>query len=491
MLAFGPVRGRSGSKRNLTRRQVLAALGATAAAGVVGCGDDRTAASVDGAVPELDAAPDAPPITACTATSAMTPEQLLAHVDTIIVLCMENRSFDHYLGSLRLLEGRADIDGLTGAESNLTTANVAVPVHLLADFTPADPPHSWNACHAQWNDGANDGFVRAHAGANEADVMGYHVRTQLPVTYALADAGVVCNRWFAGCLGPTWPNRFYLHGATSRGVQANLPALGFTSIFDRLGAAGITGTNYYSDVAWATGGYGKVTGLATIERFFEDAAAGSLPSFAIIDPSFTGGGANDDHPDHDVRLGQALIGSVIAALGQSPQWNRCLFVVTYDEHGGFYDHVPPPTTIDNDADFGHLGFRVPSLVIGPTVRRGCAIDDVLEHSSVAATVTRRWGLAPLNSRAAQVGDLSPCIDPRRITDPLPPPTVPPVVVSRAALARRQEHARRTGQISHVELMHAIDAIRPPRDLDRRADADAIARRVLAWGERLGAVRMVD
>ena len=364
-------------------------------------------------------------------------------------------------------------------------------VHQLDDYTPEDPPHGWDACHAQWNGGANDGFVRAHAGASEADVMGYHVRAQIPVTYALADAGVVCNRWFAGCLGPTWPNRFYLHGATSRGQQSNLPVLGFTSIFDRLAAAGVAGcTNYYSDVAWATGGYGKLGGLRTIERFFEDAGAGNLPPFSILDPAFFGGGANDDHPDHDIQLGQALIGSVTAALAQSPQWKRCLFVLTYDEHGGFYDHVPPPETLDADPDFRRLGFRVPSIVVGPTVRRGCAVDDVFEHSSVAATATRKWNLAPLNARAGAVNDLSPCIDPRRIDDPLPPPVVPAVAVSLSALARRQELARRRPP-SHPELMARIDAVRPPSALDRRGDADAIARRVLSWGERLGAVKIVD
>ncbi|HEY5937730.1 MAG TPA: alkaline phosphatase family protein [Kofleriaceae bacterium] len=478
-------------RRTITRRQVLAGLGASAASTLVGCGNERSAAP-DGAM--ADAAADAPPdalVTACTATSSMTPEQLLAHVETIVVLCMENRSFDHYLGSLRLIEGRADIDGLVGTESNRTAGGLVVPVHLLEDFTPEDPPHGWDACHAQWNAGANDGFVTEHEGEHEADVMGYHVRAQIPVTYALADAGVVCQRWFSGCLGPTWPNRFYLHGATSRGVKSNVPALGYTSIFDRLADAKVTGTNYFSDVAWATGGYGKLTGLASIERFFEDAAAGNLPPFSIIDPSFVGGGANDDHPDHDILLGQALIGSIVAALGQSPQWRRCLFVITYDEHGGFYDHVAPPEVSDEREDFRRLGFRVPSLVIGPTVRRGCAVDTILEHSSIPATASRRFGLEPLNARAAQAADLSTCIDPRRIGDPLDPPVVPQITVSRSALARRQEHARSTGQVSHHELLRAIDALAPPRAIDRRGDADAIARRVLAWGERLGAVRLVD
>jgi len=475
----------------LTRREMLVGLGATAAAGLVGCHDDASAVPVDGQTPDPDAPPDTPGYNACTATSNLTPQQLLAHVETIVVLCMENRSFDHYLGSLRLLEGRTDIDGLTGSESNPTIANMVVPVHRLDNFTPADPPHSWDACHAQWNNGANDGFVREHAGVSEADVMGYHTRAQIPVTYALADAGTVCNRWFSGCLGPTWPNRYYLHGATSRGMKSNLPALGFTSIFERLASANVSATNYFSDVAWATGGYGKLTGLAKIERFFEDAQAGNLPPFAIIDPAFAGGGANDDHPDHDIRMGQALIGSVVAALAQSPQWNRCLFLITYDEHGGFYDHVPPPATIDSSADFRRLGFRVPAIAIGPTVRRGCAVDAVLEHSSVAATASRRFGLEPLNARADQANDLSVCIDPARITDPLPPPVIPQLAMSLGNLARRQELARRTGKVSHVELMSRIDAIRPPRELDRRGETDAIARRVLAWGERLGAVRLVD
>ncbi|MEO7093628.1 MAG: alkaline phosphatase family protein, partial [Polyangiales bacterium] len=190
-----------------TRRQVLAGLGAAATLGVVGCGDDSGATGDVDAGIDPDAPPDGGP-NACTATSTMTPQQLLAHVETIIVLCMENRSFDHYLGSLRVAENRMDVDGLTGTESNPSASGGTVSVHLLQDFTPEDPPHGWSACHEQWNNGANDGFVKAHEGSSEADVMGYHDRSQLPVTYALADAGVVCNRWFAACLGPTWPNRF-------------------------------------------------------------------------------------------------------------------------------------------------------------------------------------------------------------------------------------------------------------------------------------------
>jgi phospholipase C len=134
---------------------------------------------------------------------------------------------------------------------------------------------------------------------------------------------------------------------------------------------------------------------------------------------------------------------------------------------------------------------VPSLVVGPTVRRGCAIDTVLEHASVVSTASKRWQLEPLNERAAAAGDLSVCIDPRLIDDPLPAPVLPSVSISRRALRDRQARYRAAGVVSHKELSNAIDARSVPRALDRRADADAIAHRVLAWGERLGAVTITD
>jgi phospholipase C len=411
----------------------------------------------------------------------MTAEQLLAGIDTFVILCMENRSFDHFLGARKLVEKRDGIDGLTGSESNPDPNGAPVAVHQLATYTPADPPHSWDASHAQWNLGANDGFVKAHAGADQADVMGYYTRDQVPITNALADQSAVCERWFAAVMGPTWPNRFYLHGATSKGQKSNLPVLGFTSIFSRLDAKGVSNVNYFHDVAWAVGGYAKLSGNAPIEQFFEHAMAGTLPQVCFIDPGFTGTGANDDHPAHDIRRGQALIASVVAALGKSPQWAKSLLVITYDEHGGFFDHVPPPTTVDDDAEFRQLGFRVPAMLIGPTVRVGCTIDAVFEHSSVAATLTKRFGLEPLNARATAAADLSPCIDPNRLANPAAPPTLPPVMMPRVIPPLPSSDA-------HSELLAVLDAHPVPRHLDRRADADAIGERVLAWGERLGVVQ---
>src|SRR6185503_6562635 len=104
---------------------------------------------------------------------------------------------------------------------------------------------NWDACHAQWNGGRNDGFVKSHAGSYQDQVMGFHVREQLPVSYALADSGVACDHWNASVMGPTWPNRLFLHGATSNGRKSNLPVFGFKSVFKLLESKGLKGTNFF------------------------------------------------------------------------------------------------------------------------------------------------------------------------------------------------------------------------------------------------------
>ncbi len=502
----------SGRGRGWTRREALK-LGAVAAgAAAVGCGDDgvppgllddaAVGGSPDAGALPFDAAIDppdaaAPPVDAATSDAtetgadagpAPTADELLAPIDTFVVLCMENRSYDHYLGARSMLEALGG-DGLTPLMKNTTAGGLDIFVHALQNFTPADPPHSWDPVHTQWNNGAMDGFVAAHAGASQADVMGYHVRADVPVSWGMADAFTSCDRWFSSVLGPTWPNRLYLHGASSNGVKANAPALGFQSVFQRLTDAGKTHLNYFSDIAWAVGGYLKFGGNATIETFFTAAAAGTLPNYSLIDPGFFGAGANDDHPAHDVRLGQAFIASVYAALRASPQWNRCMLVVTYDEHGGFFDHVPPPETIDERADFRRLGVRVPSLVAGPFVRRGQVVSTTFEHSTIVSTLTRRFGLEPLNARATATADLSSCIDPALLGNPQPGPALPMAPpVNLTALRRLDIQLRAAGRPhSHGELWDLAEAGRIPRHLDRRDRSLQIAEHWLRVGERLGAV----
>lgn len=460
----------------LDRRTVLQALGASlGAATLVGCGLDGE--SADEAVGEAE-------------SDLAKSKDMLSQVKKIVVLCMENRSFDHYLGSRKFVEGRA-VNGLTGTESNPSPAGGApVTVFNLQSYSPADPPHEWPDAHAQWDGGQNDGFVIADAGPTQDQVMGYYLRSQLPTTYGLADAFTTCDAYFASVMGPTWPNRFYLHGATSHGVKDATPILDFVSIFDVLTAAGVSSVNYFSDVLWATAAYHKVTGLAPLPAFFADAAAGTLPNFSIIDPQFLGPTQNDDHPASDVRLGQALIATIYAALAKSPDWKHCLFLVVYDEHGGFHDHVAPPTTPDERPEFQQLGFRVPTLAIGPYVRKG-VVSTTFDHASIIKTLTNRFNLPVLNQRVAGASDLSSVLDPALYKNPQPAPALPPLSISYSALnARVQAHLLGAPTQGHAELAAAADAGIIPPHLDRRSSGLGSTNDVLAWGQQLGALTIV-
>ncbi len=444
-------------------------------------------ASPDSAPPDRTPPDAAPPDT--EPESPLTPDELLAGIDTFVVLCMENRSFDHVLGARRLLEGRP-VEGLRSEMNNPDRDGRPVLIHRLDGFSHVDPPHDWDPVHRQWNEGAMDGFVRVHPGPDAAQVMGYYTREEQPITWALADGFVTCDHWFSSVLGPTWPNRFYLHGATAMGVQTNAPALGLPTVFGRLEEVGKTHRNYFCDIAWATGGYLRLANNAGIESFFADARNGELPNVAFVDPQFFGAGANDDHPDHDVRLGQAFIGSVYAALRSSPQWNRCLLVVTYDEHGGFFDHLPPPAVTDENAAFRRLGVRVPGLVAGATVRRGATVAKTFDHVSVIATLTRRFGLRPLNDRVRATNDLSACIDPALVDNPRPGPALPPApVIPMASLVERDRQLAGRPPLHHRELWQAAESLKLPPALDRRRQSLAVAEHWLSAGERLRALRL--
>jgi phospholipase C len=440
-------------------------------------------ASDGGGHSDDDAGPAIPP----------TPEELLSTIDTVVVLLMENRSFDHLLGSLRTDQAYAQkdvIEGLRGTETNPSPTGEPVQVWKMANFTPEDPPHDWDPVHAQWNQGANDGFVKAHAGASESEVMGFHDRSQIPFYYWLADNFTVCDHWFCSVLGPTWPNRYYMHATSSNGKKDNTPGNEPpNTIWDRLKARGQNFKNYFDGpVPWFAGGFlGKLftnNPTAGIAQFFKDAQAGTLPRFSLIDPDFT---ANDDHPSHDIMRGQAFVASVYKALAASPQWSRCLFVVTYDEHGGFYDHVPPPAAEDENPEFAHLGFRVPALVIGPTVRRGHVNTQVLEHSSVAATLRTRFGIESLSKRMDAANDLSSCIDPARYKNPSPPPADPPPMTMSLTRALTQG----VGQSSQPQLDAMVASGEIPAEFVDHRPAEERIRAWLAHGERLGAVRLTD
>ena len=373
-------------------------------------------------------------------------------ITNYVYLMLENRTYDHVFGA-RKLQGMAG-DGLVMGMSNPDMNGVAVPIYEAPkeQLCVEDPPHGWDESHRQWNAGANDGFVTeqqaAHSNVSGHDPMQYLTRTQIPISWALADNYTTCDRWFASVMGPTIPNRAYWHLASSFGIDDNMAvitefaSLPAPSIFNRLHDKNIDWVYYYSSFSivsifqGAEGPYKLDLGPPPNEgtghirrfgeasdrvgQFFKDAAAGTLPPVTYIEPYF-GGGGNDDHPPTHPIMAQSLIAAVYLALAKSPQWKNTMLLITYDEHGGFFDHVPPPTNPDDDTlakygidGFQQMGFRVPAIVIGPYAKQNYVSSVQYDHTSALKHLQTAFGLEPLNARMNNANDLSDCIDMDRL-----------------------------------------------------------------------------
>ncbi len=416
-----------------SRREALKQIGAgLGAAALPGCGFAPTLAEECAESPESRQTPDLAPGRDPAA------HDLLSSIDTIVVVMMENRSFDHLLGSLRLdasYPSRAAIDGLTGDEWNMDVDGRPIQVSRMPGRGDGSivPLHGWAEVRQTWNGGMNDGFVRVNAGRGQAEVMSYLVRDQLPFQYALADNFTVCDRWFSSFMGQTWPNRFYLHAATSGGRRENKPLWlnAPPTIWERMALKCRSVKQYAAGpILWTTVAFPGMAlsgnapfEIGGVEDFFREARTGNLPELSVIDPDFK---VSDGYPMRDVRLGDAFLSSVYRAMAESPQWSRSLLIVCYDEHGGYYDHVPPPQTADARADFRQLGFRVPAFVIGPTVWSGKVVSTQFEHASVAATLATRFGIESLGPRMDASADMATCIDPARVGTPCAAPRLPAV-----------------------------------------------------------------
>lgn len=412
-----------------------------------------------------------------------TPESV---IDTVVVLMLENRSFDHYLGSLSLLEGRTDIMGLTADMANPDPQGGQVPVYHEAAPCFRDPPHGWNASHAQFNNGMNDGFLSEfYRGPSDTDykrVMGYFNREQLPILYSMADQYTVANQWFSSIMGPTWPNRFYAHAAQNGGYKGNQidGDYSFETLYHRLYEQDISFACYYNNLAFMMllqdlPGRGR---LNLFEEFHEDALAGKLPKFSVIEPMY---GRNCDHPPVHPMAGQVLMASVIDSLSKSPQWENSLLIITYDEHGGYFDHVAPPKTEDERAadGFDQLGFRVPTVFVGPYVKERFATNTVYNHASILALAERLWGLEPLNQRDAAASDCFDVLDMERIENinPRPPPIIPTVVADQAVFdtppCGSYAGLSQNGMTGQPELERFINELPVPSPYDRRSQTDEL------------------
>ncbi len=343
-------------------------------------------------------------------------------IHNIVVVMMENRSYDHLLGA-RAFEGKPG-DGLAMTMTNPDLDGHPVGIYkspaTQAAMCVPDPPHGWDSSHLQWSSTTNQGFLTEFQKDHGNDrtlthVMEYLDRTHVPVTWSLADDYTTCDRYFCSVMGPTWPNRMYWFSGDSGGLKVNtFPTGGFSwpSIFHRLDAKAVTWRYYYTDlpVIALVDTIDKVGRIFDVSEFYNDAMLGRLPSVTYLDPGF---GMNDDHPPHHPALGQQFLASVYTALATSPQWNNTLLVVTYDEHGGFFDHVSPPMTTGDAraADgFDQLGFRVPTLIVGPYVKPGHVSSITYDHCSVLRHIEQHFDLEPCNARTAAATDLSDALD---------------------------------------------------------------------------------
>jgi phospholipase C len=341
--------------------------------------------------------------------------EALDGIEHIVVLMQENRSFDHLLGYLSLVGGRDDVDGLRAGMSNEHEGR-SYPVFRLSSTSlrrEQDPCHS-GACVDEQLAGGNAGFASNYvrtredpADAEDVIVMGYHDAEQLPVYDFLARRYCVCDHWFCSVRGATFPNRLYAVAGRAAGSRDNArpPTYDLPSFVRHLDDAGATWRWYTPEpfpTLWAIDRsylertFDNVRPFSspfTGEDFFSTARSGRLPNVAWIDPNFVdfGGpvGSNDDHPPSDVRAGQELVLRIVNALFRSPAWDRTLLVVTYDEHGGFFDHVEPGEAPDDDPAFRVYGPRVPALVVSP--RLGTRVShDVFDHTSIVKTILARF-----------------------------------------------------------------------------------------------------
>ena len=330
----------------------------------------------------------------------------------IVVLMMENRSFDHMLGWL---------DGADGRQAGLRYADASGTLHRTYRLAPdyqgcghPDPDHSYAGGRVEYNNGACDGWLRA--GDNDLYAIGYYVKKDLPFFAEAAPHWTVCDRYFSAIMAGTFANRVYQHAAQTDRLANTFELSTLPTIWDRLAGAGLRGRYYFSDLPFLALWGSKYVDIARpVGAFFADAAAGTLPEVSFVEPRFLGeevGLSNDDHPFADIRNGQVFMNQVYSALTTGPAWANTVFVINYDEWGGFFDHVPPPTGPIPPADQaagnedGLLGFRTPCLVVSPFASREHVSNLTLDHTSVLKMIEWRWGLEPLTVRDAGATNLA-------------------------------------------------------------------------------------
>jgi phospholipase C len=335
-------------------------------------------------------------------------------IEHVVVVMMENRSFDHFLGWLPQADGRQE--GLVYLDEN------GVPhetIRLSPDYQGCahpDPDHSYEGGRIELNGGACDGWLLA--GDNDEYSIGFYKRNDLRFFARAARDWTTCDRYFSSILAETWPNKIYAYAGQTDRLDNSFELCTLPTIWDRLEEAGMSARYYFTDVPFvALWGLRYAPITRRFDDFLADAAAGALPAVSFIDPKFldaASGTSEDDHPHADVRNGQVFMERIYHAVTTSPDWPNAVLVFTYDEWGGFFDHVPPPLAAVPPADQlagndGRLGFRVPTIVVSPFApARVSSLE--LDHCSILKMIEWRWGLAPLSVRTTQATNLAEVLD---------------------------------------------------------------------------------
>lgn len=325
----------------------------------------------------------------------------------VIIDCQENRSFDSYYGFASF----AGSAGVPAGYAQPDGDGAAVAPFEFTSLSTPDIGHSWHDVHLEWNAGAMNGFYTTDG----VHCMGYYTARQLPYYYSLFDDFTLCGNYFCSVLGPTYPNRFYLVAATSGGVTTNRFGYGifdYPIILDLLEAAGVTWKVYnigrdsvlkgLSDnvfLFWKRWARDPRT-RASKRDYLNDLKAGTLPQVSFIIPSY--GRGWDECPPADISVGMRIQQQLIGALQESSAWPDSAYILTYDEHGGYFDHVSPP-----QFDAYGAGVRVPAWVISPWARKAHLETTLYEHTSTLKFLEKVFGLPTLASVNHQFDEFTP------------------------------------------------------------------------------------
>ena len=430
----------------------------------------------------------------------------LQKIEHIVVLMLENRSFDHMLGYLSLEAGRDDVDGLKDGMKNQFRGKT-YPIHKLENTAldkPHDPCHSPDCIDMQLSNNSG-GFVRnfgeTHPNVPDPDVViGYYDAEALPVYDHLATEFLICDCWFSSVAGDTWPNRLYALTGGSDGHRKHFedpPIYDLKSFVRHLDHMQVRWKWYFHDIPTICAADSEYrppnADLDTLRRrlaffdrppkipflpksFIQDAANDKLPGVAWIDPNFADvrlgtTGSNDDHPPSDVKAAQDLVLKVYNAVVNSPAWPKTLLVITYDEHGGFFDHVQPGAAQDDFPACANYGVRVPAIVVSPWVEAGAVSHTVFDHTSIIKTILLCFCRQPdgsipdMGARVAAATHLGELLSLTTARAPTPRAEI-------QALVARIANWRRDLFVARMELVATRDVPAPsePSDLEQQAVA---------------------